>query len=203
MKLIIDTEVLNNSEVTIDQFLIALAVYLKSPIRKDSFKGLQKLDYTKMMDVDVSTGIYDIVLTREGKEAVSSLLSQCEKGKQTTDNILNYEDIAAAMIEEFPKGRKEGTNYMWRDSKTSLARRLKTLNIKYEIPFTKESAVNATKAYVSSFNGCYRTMRLLKYFIYKIEIKDGKEEFSSELATLLENEDQEVMNREDWMNTLV
>ena len=61
-----------------------------------------------------------------------------------------------------------------------------------------EDIVKATQAYVSSFNGAYGYMKLLKYFIFK-EKKDADGECNSEseLLNYLEKKD-EVSQDKDW-----
>lgn len=62
------------------------------------------------------------------------------------------------------------------------------------------SIIKATEAYVSGFNGDYKYMRLLQYFIWKEEIKDGSKVPISELANYIENAGQE--DQKDWEITL-
>jgi hypothetical protein len=107
-----------------------------------------------------------------------------------------YELLAAQLREIFPKGRKEGTSYMWRDSNSIIAKKLKALVSKYGECFTDEQAINATRKYVESFNGNYRYMQLLKYFISKKVVNDGEVEETSQLLSYIENEGQSDYNNE-------
>lgn len=70
-----------------------------------------------------------------------------------------------------------------------------------------EQIIEAAKNYVSSFNGNYQFMRVLKYFIWKDEKRvnsDGDKFVSevSDLAGYIENAEQENVSRNDWVNTL-
>ena len=106
--------------------------------------------------------------------------------------------LADKLRELYPEGRKEGTNYYWRDSTKIIARKLKALDKKYGIDFTDEQAINATKRYIDSFNGNYTYMQLLKYFIMKNVLKDGELEETSQLLSYIENEDQVNNTNTDW-----
>jgi len=103
-----------------------------------------------------------------------------------------YIALADKLRELFPNGRKEGTNYMWRDSTMAIAKKLKTLSHKFNVTFTDEEAIEATKRYINSFNGDYRFMQLLKYFILKRDL--NKQEETSQLLSFIQNEDISINN---------
>ena len=119
-----------------------------------------------------------------------------EYKKNKKENRFNI--LADKLRELYPEGRKEGTNYYWRDSTKISARRLKALDKKYGIDFTDEQAINATKRYIDSFNGNYTYMQLLKYFIMKSVLKDGELEETSQLLSYIENENQVNNTNTDW-----
>ena len=80
-----------------------------------------------------------------------------------------------------------------------IARKLKNLVAKYNCKFTEEEAINATKAYVESFNGDYKYMKLLKYFLLKTPINNnGDIEVQSEFMSYLENKDYINRNDDNW-----
>jgi hypothetical protein len=139
-------------------------------------------------------------LTPAGVELVEGVLLNSEfapSPKEEDDRFLN---LAAKLIELFPKGRKEGTNYMWRDSKAIIAKRLKAVVKKYGVEFTDEQAVEATRRYVASFNGDYRYMQLLKYFLMKKNTLTGDE--NSQFLSYLENDDSNNPNDTNWMDSV-
>ena len=51
-------------------------------------------------------------------------------------------------------------------------------------------------------NGDYTYLKLLKYFIWKSEVKDGEQVVTSILSDYIENEGQEENLRNDWTSTL-
>lgn len=140
-------------------------------------------------------------LTSEGKRALEYL--QVNGNKDIIDKEKELENLAITLKNLYPKGKKPGTNYLWRGNTIEITKRLKVLVGKYKFKFTPEQAIKATKDYISSFNGDYTMMRLLKYFILKLERDaDGNTNVVSDLMTLIENEGQENVNN-DWTTNLV
>lgn len=192
MRYTIDEDVLAKHELTIEEYLVLLlnmkqASYLEVKQRLIS-KGLVHAD---LFEED------KIVLSNNTKDLISSVL--IDSDKRVLDKDSEFEALAVKMKEVYPAGRKPGTTYMWRDSTAVIARKLKTLVAQFGCKFTEEEAVRATKEYVSSFNGDYRFMQLLKYFILKKDTSTG--EIRSDFMALLENKGQSD-ERQDWTSTL-
>lgn len=142
---------------------------------------------------------HGINFTEKGNEVVSAITKETVESKDS-----RFVKLAEKMKELYPTGRKEGTSYMWRGNTNEIVKKLKTLKDKYSFEFTDEQALIATKEYVESFNGDYRFMQLLKYFVLKaVRDGDGNVEIKSELMTRIENAGQEEAARQDWMTTLV
>lgn len=140
-----------------------------------------------------------INFTEKGNEVVKAITKETVEAKDS-----RFVKLAEKMKEIYPAGRKEGTSYMWRGNTNEIVKKLKALNDKYAFEFTDEQALTATKEYVESFNGDYRFMQLLKYFILKVvRDGDGNVEIKSELMTRIENAGQEEAKRQDWMTTLI
>lgn len=78
--------------------------------------------------------------------------------------------------------------------------KLKSFFKLYGRTYTEEEILDAARRYVDSFNGDYRFMRLLKYFIWK---RDNTEGEVSELATFIDNDGQEEDVGDDWVTELV
>ena len=93
---------------------------------------------------------------------------------------------------------------MWRGTTAEVAKKLKTLVVKYGYTINREDVLKATKEYVNSFNGNYRYMQLLKYFILKsVRDADGNVDIKSELMSLIENSDQIDAQRDDWVSNMI
>jgi hypothetical protein len=190
MKITIDDRILSKYDLTIEELLILMLSKNHSNIPQ-IVKSL----------VDKDIGIADpknpnIVLFRQKED---SLLKDIflESDKIVISKADRYELLAAQLRDLYPQGKKAGTSYMWRDSNSLIAKRLKSLVSKYGDCFTDEQAINATKNYVESFNGDYRYMQLLKYFILKKVNNNGEIEESSQLLSYIENEGQ-IESNNDW-----
>lgn len=196
MRWTIDQVILDKHGLSIGEFLVlyisSKGESIKECVESILAKGLANKDL-------FSEGA--LIISDKTKELVSSIL--VDSDKRVVDKVEEFSELAKEIRELYPKGRKEGTTYMWRDSVTEIARRLKILVTKYQATFTKEQVLNATKRYVQSFNGNYTRMRLLKYFIFKTDRDaDGNTTFTSELMSLIENEDTEVVTK-DWTTILI
>ena len=111
---------------------------------------------------------------------------------------VDFTELARKLREIYPAGRKPGTNYQWRGSTAEIAKKLKTLYVKYEFEFTEEDAIDATQRYIESFHGDYTFMRLLKYFILKTTI-DGDGNSDIKFMSLIENAGQEDDTDDKWI----
>ena len=127
--------------------------------------------------------------------------------KSVPDNK-RLENLAKSLMEVFPAGKKEGTSQYWkgnlRDNTLRLAKFFKLYGDKY----TDEQMIEAAKNYVSSHNGKYQYMRVLKYFIWKDTRTvnsegEGYIEEVSDLAAFIENAKDEKNLKDDWMSTMI
>lgn len=128
-----------------------------------------------------------------------------EKGQQAIDTInfesavpikerCNQVSLAKQLKNLFPKGKKPGTNQYWAEGEAVIAKRLHKFYDKYG-KFDDDSIINAAKKYIEGFNGDYRFMRTLKYFIYAEKINStGEQESTSDLLTYIENAEEENFN---------
>lgn len=197
MRLTIDQAVLDRHDLTISEFMV---LYL----------NVNSVDIKSCMDSLVAKGLADKNLFSEGSIVISDKVKELvstiaiDSDKSVIDKDAEFIELANELRELYPAGRKEGTTYMWRGTTAEIAKKLKTLVVKYKYSFTREQVIKATKEYISSFNGNYKKMRLLKYFILKSE-KDADDNVNviSELMTLIENEGQTEVHRDDWMSTMV
>jgi len=204
MKYIIDSEVCEKHGVSLETVLYLLALFLGKPIGQKTVQEAWHLGAIMAHDTDSNGNITTVSLEKHGAEIVHDIISDSTYTPTGEDRYLK---LAEQLIELYPKGKKEGTAYMWRDSKSVIPKRLETLANKLEKTtgetFTDEQAINATKAYVASFNGNYTYMQLLKYFISKRNIIDGVTEETSQLLSYIENEGQVDTNPRDWVDRVI
>lgn len=197
MRLTIDQSILDKYELSISEFMILYlsinSVNIKSCMESLVAKGLADKNLFSENSIVVSDKIKDLIST-----------IAIDSDKNIIDKDAEFIELANELRELYPAGRKEGTTYMWRGTTAEIAKKLKTLVVKYKYSFTREQVLKATKDYISSFNGNYKKMRLLKYFILKSE-RDADDNINviSELMTLIENEGQTDTQRDDWMSTMI
>ena len=139
-------------------------------------------------------------LTKKGIEVIDSVIIDSDE-KVSPETRLTA--LAQALKDIYPKGKKDGTNYYWADGVAIIVRRLKLFFKKYGDIYTDKQIIQATEKYVKGFNGNYRYMRLLKYFILKEKVDvAGDIDGDSELISYIENAGQEESLRDDWTSTL-
>lgn len=201
-RLIIDVDKCNKENIPLDVVLYLLSLKIGKPVNSETQKYCSMKRFIITEESNMQKAILKARITLDGIEFVNSALEQSDDTP-----IDNYEIMAEKMRELYPKGKKPGTNYMWRDSISIIAKRLKAVQRKYKevhkCEFTEEQALNATRAYVESFNGDYRYMQLLKYFISKAVIVNGVVEENSQLMSYIENEGPDNNPDRDWTVTLV
>lgn len=197
MKLTIDQTILENNNLTLEEFLVL-------------FLSAKEVDIGNISQSLVAKGFADKDLFSSGKlvisDKVKDLIStiSIDSDKNVIDKDSEFTELATELREIYPAGRKDGTTYMWRGTTAEVAKKLKTLVVKYGFVINKESVIKATKEYVNSFNGNYRYMQLLKYFILKsVKDADGNVDIRSELMSIIENSGQLDAQREDWVSNMV
>lgn len=186
MKFYIDTEECKKLEVPLDEVLYIIGLYLGVDINTNTLHKAFKRGIIEHDGYDALKIMKNPKLTENGVELAETFILNSEFNSSECKN--RFENLAEKLREIYPKGKKPGTAYMWRDSNAIIAKKLKALTKKYGDCFTDEQAIEATKKYVESFNGNYQFMQLLKYFISKVVVKDGQLEESSQLLSYIENE---------------
>lgn len=114
-----------------------------------------------------------------------------------TKRSTNIEELADKLREIYPSGKIPNTNYYYKCNRQDIINKLKTFFKMYGTKYTDEQIINATQKYISSFNGNYAYLKLLKYFIWKDERLKG-ESVQSLLADFIENENSEDTVNTDW-----
>ena len=205
--------------ITLDEALYMIIIHNKINLELTKESLIQKGLLTA--DRDETFQQIGWRLTNRGTEVLDSTIIDSDEPKNSGDDFLL--EIATKLKEIFPKGKKEGTNYYWAEGTALIVRRLKLFLKKYEEYIRNEfkedfSKLNkeefnkflgnkillAASKYVDSFNGSYRYMKLLKYFILKEKIgAAGEVEGESELMNYIENYGQEENLRNDWTSTLL
>lgn len=192
MKLAINEKILAENNLTLNEYLFLLFnakggdvhECIASLIAK-GWAGADLFDDTKVVLSDNTRGkVFDVLI---------------DSDKLVEDKQDEFIALANELKEIFPEGRKAGTTYSWRGSTAEIAKKLKNLVVKYGCTFTREEAIEATKAYVASFNGDYKYMKLLKYFLLKTpRNNNGDVEVESDFMAYLENKGAAEEHNGNW-----
>lgn len=196
MKITIDEEVCTNMGMTISEVLAVLLVKTDVDIG-ELFNSLKEKEVLVPKNTLLGESLF---ITQKWDDIVCNILLTSENTIPSEDRI---EKLASELMQIFPKGKKEGTNTYWRGNLKDTKLKLKKFFKLYGTKYTDEQIIEATKKYVDSFNGNYSFMRVLKYFIWKDIKKQDSEgkyyiEEVSDLATLIENIDQDDFSLNDW-----
>lgn len=197
MKYSIDTKVCKENGLSIQEMLTLLLV--KSC---DNIPAL--IDKMIERELLVKNELFDeLLITRNWNDIMQTVLLDSEKEKEPEDRI---KDLVEILREVFPTGRKEGTTQYWRGNRKEIAQKLKIF-FKLHGKYSDEDIVAAAKSYVASFNGQYRHMRLLKYFIIKNEVQKDGEGIGrvveiSDLASYIENAGDLEQFKDEWTTTI-
>ena len=164
----------------------------------------QAVEETIAASLELKGWLHEGHLTEESRQRLASVLYN-EEEKPSAD--LRIDILTEKLMGIFPKGKKEGTPYYWKGNRKEIKEKLKKFFVYFGDTYTDAQILSAAQKYVDSFNGNYRFMRLLKYFIWKNDTKlttEGRTvEQVSELASYIENAGTESSHNEDWTSCLV
>jgi hypothetical protein len=181
----INTKKIKEYDIHFDSLLILLGIYFNTPVRVLEYPEELKGYYL------IHPELNKPYLTQKGVNIVEEVFLKSEFTNK--EENLSLEDLAEKLRELYPKGKKPGTAYMWRDSTAYIVKRLQAFEKKYG-KFDHEDIIKATQKYVNSFNGNYGYMQLLKYFIFKDD--------TSQLLSYISNLDDEDDCQIDWNTAL-
>ena len=192
MKLIIDSDACLNNGTCIGEVLLLYEYALK--ISPESMKQ-------SLIDKGYITNAGDLFgrYTATGKavKLLDNVLAD-----SSVDDDTKITELATKLKELYPKGKKEGTNQFWADGVSIIVKRLKIFYKKYGF-YDNDIIIKATEDYIKSFNGDYRFMKTLKYFLWSEKVnKAGEVEPTSDLLTYIENAGEIDELSDDWLNEL-
>jgi hypothetical protein len=187
-------------EIPVDIALYIASLHANKPITTNTFQSAIARGFVKAEGYDINGNLINPSLTQEGIDVVGSLFLDKKLQPEEKEERDRFEKLAEKLRELYPEGRKAGTSHMWKGSTAIIAKKLRTLVKKYDIQFTDEQAVEATKAYIESFNGDYQYMQVLMYFISKKDLKTGEE--NSQLLSYLENLGQSDAENNSWKDNV-
>lgn len=142
-------------------------------------------------------------LVQKGKQALADNCIQDKSMLKIASNkaiASRCNALALKLMELYPQGNKPGTSLKWKGSQKGVAEKLQKV-IQEGCEFTDEEAIEATKAYIASFNGIYTRMRILPYFIRKNELVGGEVEKRRDFVSYVEDiqrNPQQTSLKQDW-----
>lgn len=201
MNFIIDEEACKKVKLSIPETLMILLV--KTGV---NLEELLKTMKEKQMLVEEHTLMgKTLLVTQRWNDLCESALLSADSAIPKGDRL---NKLAKSLMDCFPEGKKEGTSQYWRGNIRDVTLKLQKFFKLYGNKYSDEQIISAAQRYVTSYNGKYQYMRVLKYFICKNERKMDSEgvgyiEEVSDLAAYIENEGQEKNLKDDWMSTMV
>ena len=192
MKLIIDSDACLNNGTCIGEVLLLYEYALK--ISPESMKQ-------SLIDKGYITSAGNLFDRYTATDKAVKLLDNVLADSSVDDDTKIIE-LATKLKELYPKGKKEGTNQFWADGVSIIVKRLKIFYKKYGF-YDNDTIIKATEDYIKSFNGDYRFMKTLKYFLWSEKVnKAGEVEPTSDLLTYIENAGEIDELNNDWLNEL-
>ena len=194
MKYVIDEDICAKYAMSLPE---VLAVLLTKSCDGKLFETIEDIHNNCILYTDKNSPNVITIVKEAFDEKTCKILLESDKAVPKPDRC---ESLAIQLRALFPKGVKSGTT-AWRGNLREITLKLQKFFKLYGNQWTDEQIVEATKRYVSSFNGIYTYMRTLKYFILKnthklYENGVGFVEETSDLATCLENPDK--VESTDW-----
>ena len=192
MKLIIDSDACLNNGTCIGEVLLLYEYALK--ISPESMKQ-------SLIDKGYITSVGNLFDRYTATDKAVKLLDNV-LADSSVDDDTKITELATKLKELYPKGKKEGTNQFWADGVSIIVKRLKIFYKKYGF-YDNDTIIKATENYIKSFNGDYRFMKTLKYFLWSEKVnKAGEVEPTSDLLTYIENAGEIDELSDDWLNEL-
>lgn len=194
MTISINDKVCKKNGITVAQLLALLLVKTGENIPK----LLEELKSKEMIVEEQSLLEKTYTITQCWDNVCCNVILSSDKDVPIDTHI---EELAKALMELYPKGKKPGTNTYWRGNLKDTKLRLKKFYKLYGNKYTDTQILEATKKYIEDHIDL-SYMRVLKYFIWKDVRKVDSEgvgyiEETSDLASYIENEGQ---TEDNWLN---
>lgn len=193
----VDDKVCEANGITKDEAFILAAIQYGT---EDMYNHLIKEGYI----TKINSSCYELnkkyTITNRGINLFSDIVLNSDRNITESSNSIS--ELASKLREIYPTGKMPGTTYYYKGNLQDIEKKLKSFKKRYG-NYTDEDIIKATENYIKSFNGNYTYLKLLKYFIWKDEKRDGETIATSVLADWIENEGQEDCLSNDWTSTLV
>lgn len=192
MNININEKVCEENNLSVPKALALAAIQYSTP---NDYEELIKEGLITKCNGSIFEPEHRYSLMNEAEDLLTKIIINSDSN--VTKRSTNIEELADKLREIYPSGKIPNTNYYYKCNRQDIINKLKTFFKMYGTKYTDEQIINATQKYISSFNGNYAYLKLLKYFIWKDERLKG-ESVQSLLADFIENENSEDTVNTDW-----
>lgn len=193
MKIVIDEKICKKHHLSVMEVLLSLGIRSSEDVN-ETLKELEEKQVLVYKD-------NNYMVTQPWSDILDEILCDSCSGE---DNEERLTELAKKMRECFPEGKMPGTAYYYRCNVREVVLKLKKFFLQYG-NYSDDKIIDATKRFVEAYNGNYRYLPLIKYFISKnktVTDEDGTSHIQevSELASYLENKETETKaTSDDWL----
>lgn len=193
MKIVIDEKICKKHHLSVTEVLVSLGIRSSEDV-SETLKELEEKQVLVYKD-------NNYMVTQPWSDILDEILCDSCSGE---DNEERLTELAKKMRECFPEGKMPGTAYYYRCNVREVVLKLKKFFLQYG-NYSDDKIIDATKRFIEAYNGNYRYLPLIKYFISKnktVTDEDGTSHIQevSELASYLENKETETKaTSDDWL----
>lgn len=193
MKIVIDEKICKKHHLSVTEVLVSLGIRSSEDVNEI----LNELEEKQVLVYKDN----NYMVTQPWSDILDEILCDSCSGE---DNEERLTELAKKMRECFPEGKMPGTAYYYRCNVREVVLKLKKFFLQYG-NYSDDKIIDATKRFIEAYNGNYRYLPLIKYFISKnktVTDEDGTSHIQevSELASYLENKETETKaTSDDWL----
>lgn len=193
MKIVIDEKICKKHHLSVMEVLLSLGIRGSEDVN-ETLKELEEKQVLVYKD-------NQYLVTQPWSDILDEILCDSCSGEDNEERLI---ELAKKMRECFPEGKMPGTAYYYRCNVREVVLKLKKFFLQYG-NYSDDKIIDATKRFIEAYNGNYRYLPLIKYFISKnktVTDEDGTSHIQevSELASYLENKETETKaTSDDWL----
>ena len=193
MKIVIDEKICKKHHLSVTEVLVSLGIRSSEDVNET----LNELEEKQVLVYKDN----NYMVTQPWSDILDEILCDSCSGE---DNEERLTELAKKMRECFPEGKMPGTAYYYRCNVREVVLKLKKFFLQYG-NYSDDKIIDATKRFIEAYNGNYRYLPLIKYFISKnktVTDEDGTSHIQevSELESYLENKETETKaTSDDWL----
>ena len=197
MKITIDEKECLKKDLTLPEMLITVAIKMNSGSYKETLS-----DLVERQIITFDTESQNYLVTNKWESKINEIITDSTR---TVDDESRLMILAKKMRDCYPEGKMPGTAYYYRCNNREVVLKLKKFFAQYG-EYSDDEIIDATKRFVASYNGIYKYLPLIKYFIIKnksVQDEEGKYHIEevSELASCLENKGSADLESGEWLMT--